>query len=169
MMEREYGEAYSPQSPATLKFKAATDMLDDENEEAWVNSQRAVVAAYLKQEKVQHGEIAEWPAWHCQPVLAVWAIESRTSPGRVGWWAISGDIPTDYVSFADADHPREVVRHFARHWAELSDFMIRGERHSESNIGTPDQWPELGQLLQRRSNMLKDLAEDHSVWTEIDE
>ncbi len=113
---------------------------------------------------MQHGAIGEWPAWHLPPFLAILAIESLVSPGRMGWWAISGDCPTDYLSFADAEHPREVLRHFARQWAELSSFMLRGEPHPETTIGTPDQWPELGDLLKRRAELLHDYATDDSIW-----
>ena len=133
-------------------------------EEAWVAEQRSTVADYLRREGVQHGAIGEWPAWHLHPYLAILAIESFVAPGRMGWWAISGDCPTDYLSFADADHPREAMRQFARQWAELSSFMLRGEPHSETTIGTPDQWPELGDLLQRRAELLRSYAANDSIW-----
>ena len=90
----------------------------------------------------------------------------RTWPSR--WWAISGDVPTDYVSFTDADHPRAVMRHFARQWAEISSFMLRGEPHPNTNIGTPDRWPELGDLLHRRAELLSRYADDDSIWDDCD-
>lgn len=133
-------------------------------EEAWVAEQRNTVANYLQREGVQHGAVGEWPAWHLQPFVAILAIESYVAPGRTGWWAISGDCPTDYLSFADADHPREAMRHFARQWAELSSFMLRGEPHPETTIGTPDQWPELGDLLKRRAELLHNYAANDSIW-----
>jgi hypothetical protein len=140
------------------------DVFDAAAEEAWVSEQRSTVADYLRREGVEHGAIGAWPAWHVQPYLAILAIESFGAPGRVGWWTISGDVPTDYVSFDDADHPREVVRHFARQWAEVSAFMLRGEPHPEATIGTPDQWPALGDLLRRRAELLRSYATDDSIW-----
>ena len=50
-------------------------------EESWCSHQRAQVAAYLANEKLAHGEIGEWPAWHIAPIVAVWAIESKKRPG----------------------------------------------------------------------------------------
>ena len=149
-----------------MKPDETDDTFDAAAEEAWVAEQRNKVADYLQREGVQHGEIGEWPAWHLQPHLAVLAIESRVAPGRMGWWAISGDCPTDYVSFHDADHPREAMRHFARQWAEVSSYMLRGEPHPETTIGTPDQWPELGDLLRRRSQILQQWADDDSIWND---
>ena len=136
------------------------------DEDAWVVERRSAVIAYLHGEGVRHGQVGEWTAWHLQPYLAIFAVESVIAPGRVGWWAITGDVPTDYVSFGDADHPREVTRHFARQWAEVSAFMLRGEPHPETTIGTPEQWPELGDLLRRRSQLLQQWADDDSIWND---
>jgi hypothetical protein len=136
--------------------------------EAWVAEQRSTVADYLRREGLQHGAIGEWPAWHLQPYVAILAIESFVAPGRMGWWAISGDVPTDYVSFGGADHPREVMRHFAHQWAEISSFMLRGEPHPDTTIGTPDQWPKLGDLLHRRAELLRRYADDDSIWDDRD-
>ncbi len=140
------------------------DIFDAPAEIAWVAGQRSNVADYLRGQNVRHGEIGGWPAWHLQPYLAILAIESVVAPGRMGWWTISGDVPTDYVSFNDADHPREVMRHFARQWSEVSSFMQRGEPHPEITISTPEQWPELGELLQQRAVILQRYADDDSIW-----
>jgi hypothetical protein len=144
-------------------------MAIDQTEDNWVAEQRDTVCAYLEREGVRHREVGEWPAWHLHPYLAVWAIESLVAPGRVGWWAISGDVPTDYVSFADADHPREVLRHFAREWARVSSSMLRGEEPPETVIGTPEQWPDLEDLLKRRCELLRRFAEDDAIWDDEDE
>ena len=143
-------------------------MATDKTEEAWVAEQRDTVRAYLQQEGVHHRRVGEWPAWHLHPYLAVWAIESLAAPGRVGWWAISGDVPTDYVSFNDADHPREVLRHFVREWAEVASSMLRGQEPPDTVIGTRDQWPEFGDLLERRSALLRRFADDDSIWDDED-
>jgi hypothetical protein len=130
----------------------------------WIAEERGKVLEYLERQGIQSGQIGQWPAWQMPPYLAVWAAESFATPGQVGWWVISGAVPTDYVGFHEAGQPREVIRHFARQWAELSHFMLRGEPHPEMNVGGPDQWPELGDLLQRRAAILDQLAADDSVW-----
>jgi hypothetical protein len=137
-------------------------------ENAWVSAQRDAVRQYLEREGVRHGAIGEWPAWHVHPFLAIWAIESLAAPGRIGWWAITGDVPTDYVGSREASHPRDVMRHFATQWTEVSSSMLRGERHHDLAIGTPDRWPELGDLLQRRGQLLGQFADDDSIWEDED-
>ena len=140
------------------------NIVDTVAEHAWVSEQRNTVASYLQRQGVQHGKIGEWPAWHLQPYLAVLAIESFAAPGHMGWWAISGDVPTDYVSFQDAGHPPEAMHYFAHRWAEIASCMLRGEPYSDTTIGTPDQWPVLGDLLQRRAILLEQFADDDSIW-----
>ncbi len=137
---------------------------DPANEATWVAEQRASVAEYLRGLGVVHGRIGAWPAWHVHPYLAIWAIESMAVPGRVGFWAISGDVATDYVSFADAGEPRAVLRHFARVWAEYAGAMRRGERHPDWSIGEPEQSQELGELLARRAALLQNFADDDAIW-----
>lgn len=131
----------------------------------WIRAQRAEVVVYLDRQGVQHRGVAARPSWFLWPYVAVWSVESQARPGVTGWWAISGDLPKDYVSAHDAHDPRAVLSHFAREWAELSAAMLRGEPHPDTNLGTPEEWPELGDLLQRRSLVLARFAQDDRLWS----
>lgn len=142
------------------------DFENPEVVERWCAEQRAQVKNYLNEQKTDHGEIGAWPAWHVAPIVAVWAIESKITPGCVGWWAISGDAPTDYISADKAKHPRDALRLFSEVWAEVSGFMLRGESHPTIKIGTPEDWPKLANLLKRRAYLLAQFAEDDAVWEE---
>jgi len=135
-------------------------------EERWCNEQRDIVVEYLKREKVQHGRVGDWPAWHLPPYVAIWAIESLVKPEWLGWWVISGDLPTDYVSAGSIKHPRDAMRTFAEAWGEVSECMLRGEPHPTIEIGAPSDWPMLGDLLKRRSELLAQFSEDDSIWEE---
>jgi hypothetical protein len=135
-------------------------------EDKWIAAQRKVVVEYLQRERVGHLGVGEYPASHVHPYLAVWAVQSERVPGSVGWWAVSGDLPTDYVSSGKIVHPREALRQFARQWREVSGSMLRGKEHSEVMIGTPDQRPELGDLLRRRAQILQSYADDDEIWVE---
>jgi hypothetical protein len=124
------------------------------------------VEEYLQRERVDHLGVGEYPAFHVHPYLAAWAVRSKRAPGSVGWWAISGDLPTDYVSRGKIAHPREALRQFARQWRAVSGSMLRGKEHPEVMIGTPDQRPELGDLLRRRAQILQSYADDDGTWDE---
>ena len=96
--------------------------------------------------------------------VSVWAIESATSPGSVGWWVICGDGPTDYISGEEVMNPREAVRAFAIRWSEVASHMLRAELHPTIELGSPKTWPELGPLLKNRAELLGSCAADDAVW-----
>jgi hypothetical protein len=100
------------------------------SEDTWIASQRKVVQEYLEREGVDHLGVGEYPAFHLHPYVAVWAVQSKKAPGWVGWWAISGDLPTDYVSRGKIAHPREALRAFAHHWRE----MLRRNDMTQANM-----------------------------------
>ncbi len=137
-----------------------------EEEEAWVAGEREKVATYLAKELVQHLGVGEWPAFHAQPYLAIWAVQSKKSPGAIGWWAISGDVPTDYMSGDGVTHPREAMAYFSCQWSAVSECMRRGEAHPESKIGLSGDWPTLAPLLKARSELLGRFAADDALWDE---
>jgi len=131
----------------------------------WLKDQRTRVVEYLLNEHVLHGGVADRPAWYVAPCLALWSVDSRRAPGRAGWWAVSGDVPTDYVSSADAKTARDAMRVFANQWEALAKKMLCGESDADMRIGARDQWPELAPLLSVRAKLLRRVAADDSHWS----
>ena len=138
-------------------------------EARWCHEQRKVVAEYLRSQGLTHGEIGEWPAWHSAPYIAIWAIQSLAKPGWIGWWAISGDLPTDYISSSDVERPqdpRKAMRVFARNWLELVGAWRDGREVENTELGDPASHRESGPLLEARAKLLIDFASDDSCWDE---
>lgn len=135
------------------------------NEDAWIASEREKIISYLVTEGVEHRGVGEWPAFHVCPYLAVWVVQSKRKPGAVGWWAISGDTPTDYMSSAAAKHPREALAYFGDEWEKLSMHMAQGVPSAESRIGKQEHWPTLAPLLKTRAEQLKHFAADDELWS----
>ncbi len=133
-------------------------------EERWCNERRNIVTEYLAKQGLVHGEIGSWPAWHVAPYVSIWAIESLRTPGSVGWWAICGDLPTDYLSAATVKHPRKVMIAFADAWKEVAECMVNRVPHSSMRYGPSEPNPDLSSDLENRSNLLRRFAEDDSVW-----
>lgn len=134
---------------------SATDEEDD-----WIAKERRRVAAYFDQRGYPHGAIGEYPAWHVFPVIAVWAIESQSAPGSVGWWAISGDLPVDYCSRGDPAEPRFALRAIAEHW--LAE--IKATTPSAQTIGETGLSIDLAPALRKRANMLLEFSHDETLW-----
>lgn len=144
------------------------DYDDPELEALWCAERRHEIAEYLQREGVVHGAIGTEPAWHVAPYASVWAIESLAAPGSVGWWAISGDLPSDYVSAAQAKSPREAVRAIASLWQEAAGFMSRGEQHPTFRIGAGKRDGELAPLLAPRAELLLGWVDDPEIWEDED-
>ncbi len=147
---------------------ADLDYDDATVEEEWCADLRADISAYLSGEGVSHGQIGEWPAWHVAPYVSIWAIESQQRPGWVGWWAIAGDLPTDYVSAKTIKDPRAAVSAFSERWIEVSSYMLRGEAHPDIRIGSSETWPQLGPLLKSRASLLAKWVNENSFWQDAD-
>ena len=143
-----------------------TNFDDSEAEVQWLIERRKEVGEYLKNEGVTHGAIAAEPAWQVSPYVSVWAIESVESPGSVGWWAISGDMPNDYVSADRAKNPREAVEAIATLWKEAAVYMARGEQHPAFIIGSGELDEELAPMLASRADLLLEWVSDPEAWEE---
>ena len=130
--------------------------LVEDGDQAWnlTDERRAQVTAYLQREGVEHGHVGEWPAWHVAPYVSIWAIESKKRPDWIGWWVICGDLPTDYISAAQIQHPREAIRSIAEEWRQQAKLMASGERPYNIRIGRPEEWALLAPLLETRASAL---------------
>ncbi len=133
-------------------------------EAQWLAEQRANVQRYLQDEGVQHRGVASEPEWFVAPYVSVWTVESMKVPGKVGWWAISGDLPTDHLSGHEATDARAALAAFAKRWNEVSVYMRRGEEHPTVKIGRPDNRHELGDLLNRRAKLIQEWTHDNEMW-----
>jgi hypothetical protein len=144
------------------------DAFDDARlDERWCQEQRANVIRYLDSQQCKYRDVGEWPSWHIAPYVAIWAIESLARPGWIGWWAISGDLPTDYISSADLtvpQHPRNAMRVFSKNWLEMVEVWKKGREVEHTRIAGSTSIAELIPLLVSRARLLADWADDDSLW-----
>jgi hypothetical protein len=139
------------------------DYDDESNLTEWLQTQRTNVKRYLAESGVKHGGVLE-VGWCLAPYVSVWPVRSGVASDKIGFWAISGDLPTDYLSGHDAVDPREATRAFADRWEEFSKYMLRGEEHPDMTVGNLENRIELGELLSARAKMLKEWSLDEGIW-----
>jgi len=130
----------------------------------WIADEHNKVIEYLNEKRVNHSGVPDEPVWFVGPLVAIWPVMSVESPAAVAWWAISGDGPTDHIATEGAPDVKGAMSKFSKRWLELSEYMLRGEPHPDVQMGTPDEWPDLGELLFRRANMLAELASAAQQW-----
>jgi hypothetical protein len=134
--------------------------IEDQEDAEWVAAQRQKVIDYLVMQRVEHYGVSLEPRWFLSPYLAVWAIRSRANPDRVGWWAISGDVPTDYITCLHEQDSGDVLTGFAKVWKAAAAKMATGEQLENFKIGdgNPARAKELAPLLLKRAEMLEEIA-----------
>jgi hypothetical protein len=131
--------------------------ISDRQESAWAADQRKLVEHYLQVQGCDHGGVSLEPRWYLPPYLAVWAIRSKSHPDRVGWWAISGDVPTDYMTATrELRGTADVLAAFGAQWSRAAEKMSRGEY---AGIGKRENIAELAPLLHSRAESLHELSE----------
>jgi hypothetical protein len=142
-----------------------SDNYDDPKLEArWLTEQRDNVQRYMQDQGVQHRGVASTPEWFVAPYISVWTVESMKKPGAIGWWVISGDLPTDYLSGHVATDARTALAAFASRWREVSSYMLRGEDHPTVRIGFSENRQELGTLLNKRTKIIEEWVDDDEMW-----
>jgi Domain of unknown function (DUF4826) len=134
-----------------------SDPMPDEAE--WLREQRANVEEYLSREGMQHGGVAEEPAWTVELLVALWAVRAHEPSGTIGWWVITGDVPTDLVSSRDAPDARTALRVFSTRLSEASV-----EDHPEAQARPPEKLQGLARLLRAQAEILRQIAEDDDEW-----
>lgn len=133
--------------------------IDDPEDVAWVAQQRELVTQYLASQRVDHGGVSVEPRWFLSPYVAVWAVRSAVDPERVGWWAISGDVPTDYMTCANERDDGDVLIAFATRWRAAARRMAAGLLPDDGfTIGSPEDAADLAPLLATRAELLYDFG-----------
>ena len=142
------------------------DDLDEKAEEQWCAAQREDVRSYLVGQGLVSPIVGDWPAWHVAPIVAVWAVESQQQPGWVGWWAISGDLPTDYVTCGEERSPRQALYDIGRRWSDAAELWAIGKRCEAMSLGSEAKEKELAPLLATRAELLLDFASNDGIWND---
>jgi hypothetical protein len=146
-----------------------TSSITDPDEAKWIASHRELVMRYLTSQRVEHNGVSLEPRWFLSPYVAVWAIRSRNNPERVGWWAISGDVPTDYMTCGSEQNSADILLAFAARWRDAAKHMARGEQPDGFTIGDLSKARELAPLLATRAELLHDLAMEEKSGDHADE
>lgn len=134
--------------------------ITDPEDAAWASRQREIVEQYLVRQQCEHDGVSREPRWFVFPYIAVWAVRSKANPDRVGWWAISGDLPTDYITASGQRSVGDVLISFANQWDAAASRMSRGEHLPGYIVGVPSQVEELAIMLQSRAKLLRKFGEE---------
>lgn len=137
--------------------------MNDQEYEEWVEQQRTKVYEYLERQGVSSPIISDWPAFDVEPYFAIWVVESKKCPGTIGWWAFSGDCPTDYVAESGEAHPRAALKNLMHNWQSYLPYMKKGKQPPKTKFGNGTNLQDLGKLLESRVRILEKWHNDLSL------
>ena len=166
LMATKVGRSRVAQVPRARYLASVIDDPDKEGDDQWCAEQREQVIAYLSEEGFPAPTVGDWPAWHVAPVVSVWAGESIEHPGAVGWWAVSGDFPTDYTTCSGDRNPRQALRDIGDRWGQASARWVDRKSGEGFQLRNAAHERELAPLLATRAQLLLDLAADDRNWEE---
>ncbi len=132
---------------------AAKPMTDAETQE-WVRLQFQRANLHLAEQGIVMESVAVAESRYLPPLIAVWKIHGLN---KNVVWAISGDVPVDYLPVAVAADAREAIKHFSYRW------QMKAQQIMDNGISDQTS-ADYVQLLVGRANMLYDLSESETLW-----
>lgn len=132
---------------------AAKPMTDAETQE-WVRLQFQRANLHLAEQGIVMESVAVAESRYLPPLIAVWKIHGLN---KNVVWAISGDVPVDYLPVAVAANAREALKHFSYRW------QMKAQQIMDNGISDQTS-ADYVQLLVGRANMLYDLSESETLW-----
>ena len=144
------------------------DWDDPQVQDQWGAEVRGHVEAYLRDEQVEHGRIAEEPTWFVAPYVALWAVESKARPETVGAWVISGDVPMDLAAAEEHEHPRDAMHAIGDRWLRYAEDVRAGRANDAIVIEGVEDDQELVSMLVSRAETLHEWAADDDLWDSAD-
>jgi len=138
--------------------------MDELEFKAWVDKERKDVELYLTKHGINKPNVGPWPAFEMAPHFAIWAVESKKIAGKIGWWAFSGDCPTDYVSEDGKCHPRNALKILLENWKQYIPYMKAGRQPPNTKFVDEANLPLLGELLEKRVALLNEWLENDELW-----
>jgi hypothetical protein len=135
------------------KNTAAKPMTEAEIQE-WVRLQFQRANLHLAEQGIVMESVAVAESRYLPPLIAIWKIHGLN---KTVVWAISGDVPVDYLPVAVAADAREAIKHFSYRW------QMKAQQIIDNGI-SDNTSADYVQLLVGRANMLYDLAESETLW-----
>ncbi len=142
--------------------------MNEQDEINWILKQRTSVIGYVNRNIEKHGEIGEVPAFYIPPIISIWAIESTRSPGMVGFWVFSGNLPSDVIprNWKDnSDNPRKALVRMNNIWKSYVGYLEKGQNPPGVNLGSSDQQcVQMASILSEKIDLFSEMINDEDIW-----
>ena len=123
----------------------------------WVRTQFQKANRFLAEKGVIPSKVLADESRYLAPYMAIWKMESKR-PSNKTYWAMSGDLPSDFVDVKVAATARDAVRHFSMMWQMQAENLVRSGATRDATQA------KFAQLLVSRAESLYRMHNDDKLW-----
>ncbi|MEG3768116.1 DUF4826 family protein [Alteromonas sp. 14N.309.X.WAT.G.H12] len=120
----------------------------------WVRTQLQHASKHLAENGIVVNSVDHGKSRYLMPYFAIWYVKSLENKA---YWALSGDLPADFIAGDNAQNAQEALRHFALSW------QIKAENIERTNMADETQLKFAG-ILRNRAEKMHDFAEHDGLW-----
>lgn len=128
--------------------------MTEEQSNEWMREQFQKANKHLAEHGVLYESVFVDECRYLAPFVAVWKI--KASDGKK-FWAITGDVPSDFVGLDAAKTAREVMKHFSLQWQLKAEKLIQAGNTDETGKKYA------GLLINSAENLYR-LSENKELW-----
>ncbi|KZN43060.1 DUF4826 family protein [Pseudoalteromonas luteoviolacea] len=132
-------------------------LTEEQKQERFVLWQRENLQAaqkFLAEKGIITTKVVEKDCRFLPPAIAIWKFKDQKGKG---YWAVSGQVPTDAAEESAASNPRDVLRYFSFQWQMKADGIVSSGVKEKTQL-------DFANLLVNRAHGLYDLYESDKLW-----
>lgn len=122
----------------------------------WVREQFQCANKYLAENGVVYEAVVTEESRYFAPYFAMWKIKAMDGEF---YWALVGDLPSDFSPVSVAPNAREAMRHFAFTWQIRAENILKDEK-------VVTEQKEYAQMLINRAEGLYGFYKQEDFWNE---
>ncbi|MEE4245680.1 MAG: DUF4826 family protein [Kangiellaceae bacterium] len=155
-------------SASLAKLMGADQQLriDWEQLDPWTKNQLETVLQYCQQHGWQLKNVSEQQSRTLDSILGVWQITFESHNKLKTAWVISGDLPTEIISFNNIPTARDALLHFSRKYLNKAQLMKRHSFDTDEQRELSEQDQLKMQKLVKAAADLLVLYHEDNVWND---
>ncbi|KZN64890.1 hypothetical protein N473_13940 [Pseudoalteromonas luteoviolacea CPMOR-1] len=125
--------------------------------QSWQREQLHVAQRYLAEKGIITNKVIEKECRILPPALAIWRLEDQKGKG---YWAVSGQVPTDAVEVKVANTARDVLRHLSFQWQLKADGIMSSGIKDKTQV-------DFANLLVNKAHDIYAIYDNDKLWANV--
>jgi len=131
-----------------------SEQMSEQQIQLWAREQYQAATKHLADKGLVTSSVMVEDSRYIAPLVAVWKLKLLDNT----WvWAISGDLPSDYVAIEAAKTAKEAMRHFSMNWQLKAENIFNSAPNEEQKM--------FADILISKAEGLYDLVNDEQLWS----